>query len=387
MKIVDVAETFAPKGGGVRTYMMHKFQAAAAAGHRLTVVAPGAEDGFEELPGGKIVWLKSPKLPLDPRYHMFVRAARVFQTVDAEQPDILEISSPQASGWFAARHETAARKVFVFHTDVLAVHAETFLGHHLGFEVLNKMAWPYWKTMQRLSRRYDATIVSGDWLKSRLQAHGVAHVVTVPFGIDKEHFGAHHRRAAVRAELIEKAGAPADAHLLICVGRLVPEKRVKLIVKAFRQAAQQRPLALAVFGGGPLSSFVEKEASGSSGIYFAGHTTDRAYLSSALASADALLHGSAAETFGIAVAEALTSGTPAIVPNRGGAAALVRGGSGIHYKAGNVDQCAGAIDQFLNTDLEAARTSAVEIAASIPSAQEHFEHLFELYERLGRAAK
>ena len=57
MKILDVAETYSPHGGGVRTYLHNKLARAAAAGHEAVIVAPGERDCVEEANGGRIVWL------------------------------------------------------------------------------------------------------------------------------------------------------------------------------------------------------------------------------------------------------------------------------------------------------------------------------------------
>ena len=41
MKVVDVAEFYADKGGGVRTYIHQKLEAGARLGHEVVVIAPG----------------------------------------------------------------------------------------------------------------------------------------------------------------------------------------------------------------------------------------------------------------------------------------------------------------------------------------------------------
>ena len=94
MRIVDVAEFYAPNGGGVRTYIDRKFIAAAEAGHELFVIAPGPKDGFEARPGGGVIWVRSPGLPFDSNYWMFVHAGPVYAHLDRLKPDLVEASSP-----------------------------------------------------------------------------------------------------------------------------------------------------------------------------------------------------------------------------------------------------------------------------------------------------
>ena len=68
MKIVDVAEYYAEEGGGIKTYIQSKMRAGAAAGHEVVVVAPGTDDFEEEKYGGRIRWVKGPRMPFDDRY-------------------------------------------------------------------------------------------------------------------------------------------------------------------------------------------------------------------------------------------------------------------------------------------------------------------------------
>ena len=121
MKIVDVAETYSPHGGGVRTYLHAKLAMAARAGHEAVIIAPGEADGVDEVDGGRIVWLRSPPLPFDARYRLFTDRAALERAIAREDPDVLEVSAPQISAYFLNRWRGRARKAFVFHTDLVAV--------------------------------------------------------------------------------------------------------------------------------------------------------------------------------------------------------------------------------------------------------------------------
>ena len=76
MRVVDVCEFYAERGGGVKSYANAKLRAGARAGHEVVVVAPGPRDAEERREGGRIVWLKSPPMPFDPRYHVLLRERR-----------------------------------------------------------------------------------------------------------------------------------------------------------------------------------------------------------------------------------------------------------------------------------------------------------------------
>ena len=70
-------------------------------------------------------------------------------------------------------------------------------------------------------------------------------------------------------------------------------------------------------------------------------------LATMMASADALIHGSAAETFGLVLAEALCSGTPLVVPDAGASATFAGPGYAQTYRAGDAVDGAGAILRLL----------------------------------------
>ena len=82
MKVVDVAEFYADQGGGVKTYINQKLRAGAERGHEVVVIAPGPTGEVEERHGGKVVWIKSPPLPPDPRYFVFMRQAAIHEAID-----------------------------------------------------------------------------------------------------------------------------------------------------------------------------------------------------------------------------------------------------------------------------------------------------------------
>lgn len=390
MKILDVAETYSPHGGGVRTYLHNKLARAAEAGHEAVIVAPGERDGVEDANGGRIVWLASPVLPLDKRYRLFTSKRALEEVIAAEDPDVLEVSAPQLSAYFLSDWRGRAKKSFVFHTDLVAVHLETAFGHRLGWERADRWFAPAWAPLRRLSRGFDVTVCAGHWLRERLEQRGLERVRAVPFGIEKDFFSPSRRDPAVRAALVKEAGAAEGAALVVVLGRLVPEKRSKMLVRAFVRAARQRPMALVVFGGGPAESalreLADRERDGlaaaGSGILVAGHTSDRERVAAGLATADALLHGSAAETYGIAVAEALCSGLPVVAPDRGGAGALVDGACGELYVAGDEAACARALLALLDRDRDELARGCAAARERIRHLDQHFDDLFALYAEL-----
>ncbi len=379
MRVVDVSESYSSHGGGVRTYVHAKLAAARRLGHELVVIAPGVRDEEEHVAGGVIRWVAAPRSPFDARYGLFVDPAPVHRVIAELEPDLVEGSSPWRGGAIAGKWSGRAKKAFVFHTDPVAVWGHTFLGATLGFDRVDRLARPAWSALRKLAARFDATVVSGPWLADRLAQHGIERSVVVPFGIDKARFRGVARDEDTRSALLAACEAPPDAHLLVAVGRLDPEKRIGTLLDAFSRARSRRPLALAIFGRGTMARLWARRARSIPGVHMAGWVARPDEMARALASADALVHGSAAETYGMAVAEAISAGVPVVVPDRGGAAALWGPAHGERYRAGDADACAQAIERLLRRDPAALRSGCEHAARSIASIDEHFDRLFDLY--------
>jgi alpha-1,6-mannosyltransferase len=384
MKIVDINEFYAERGGGVRTYVNAKLAAAAALGHEVVVIAPGPADREEQRSGGRIVWVRSPALPVDPRYRMLVRQRAVFELLNGEAPDVVESSSPGMGALFSARWQGAAFKSLVFHQDAVAVYAHTLLGAHCGERVIDRMCAGYFAYLRAISRRHHLTVTGGEWLAERLRAQGVHAVTAVPFGVEKQTFSPGLRDESLRRLLLARAGLPPSARLLVALSRHHPEKRLFTSIEAVARSAARCPVGLVIYGDGPLRRLTEWKAARVGGIVVAGRLDDRPTLAGCLASADALLHGSSAETFGLGVAEALAAGVPVVVPDRGGAADLAGPEYAERFRAGSASSCAAAILRLFARDQDRLRAAATHAGQHrVRSADQHFAALFALYaERL-----
>jgi alpha-1,6-mannosyltransferase len=377
MKIVDVAEFYTDTGGGVKTYINQKFKAARRLGHEMVVIAPGTEAGEEERFGGRVLWVKGPKLILDPNYVVLWRKKEVHRLLDIEQPDVVEGSSVWTGGHFAGTWSGEAVKSLVFHQDPVAVYPQTFLNSLFSLNTLDKMFGFAWNYIGKVSRMYDTTVVSGDWLKERLQAFNVHNPTTVRFGINKNFFSPKRRDPELRKSLLADLGLDEDASLCICVSRFHPEKRVGTIIDGFEKASKKRPMGLILFGGGPLEKWVARKANRM------GFTSDRDELANIMASSDYFLHGSAAETFGIVVAEAICSGLPVVVPDRGGAMDFGNPDYSEVYKTGDSKEMADAILNIVSRD-RSLLSDACQAASKnyVRSVDDHFDELFSYYSSL-----
>ena len=379
MKIVDVAEYYAEEGGGIKTYIQSKMRAAEAAGHEVVVVAPGRDDYEESKFGGRIRWVKGPRMPFDDRYGVLWNMKKVHRILDEERPDLVESSSAWAGGQFVARWPSNVPKTLIFHQDPVAVGPHTYLDRYVERAKIDNAFTPVWKYLSKLSKSYDATIVAGQWLGERLASFGVSHTKAIPFGIDKSLFTPKKSDPVMRKALLERCGLPESATLMLTVSRLHPEKRLDTLFHATRILNETQPTGLIVFGAGYLSKKVRRLAESTTGVCLAGYTKDRDELATVYASADLMIHGSAAETFGLGVAEAICSGLPIVAPSVGGAADLVTSDCGFLYEPGDAEECAAMVKRLLARERAEWLPGLRRRAKKISTVDEHFDHLFEDY--------
>lgn len=389
LKVVDVAEFYADLGGGVKTYINEKLEAGARLGHEVVVIAPGPEDAEEERLGGRIIWVKGPEMPFDPRYYVLWNEQAVHDALDREQPDVVEGSSPWSGGWFAARWKGDAAKSFIFHQDPVAVYPQTLLGGALGTRRVNRLFGWYWSYLRKLAANYDTTVVAGHWLADKLDRFGVNNPQAIPFGITRERFSPQKRDDAIRSDLLDKCGVAGDqqddATLWVNISRFHPEKRLGTLFKAFERAraSSSKPMGLVIFGDGPMRSWVRRKAKQIDGVHLVGFVEDRTYLARALASCDAMVHGSAAETYGLVVAEGMCSGLPIVVPDTGGAADFAGPQWSETYAPGDAAGCAAAMARLARRGTDNLRPAAIEAAnARVGTMNDHFEQLFAYYAEL-----
>jgi alpha-1,6-mannosyltransferase len=321
-------------------------------------------------------------MPYDGTYHFPYRLGLMRRWVEALRPDVLQLSSPYLP-WLAARELRVPVRSYVYHSDPIGAYVTPFT---------RRWPWPLrgaavdvaWRWMRSVCNSCDVTVVSGEWLAAELRRHGVERVRAVPFGIAHENFAPSRRSAAVRSRWADSGLPRDDTRLLLIAGRLAIEKRQASLVRAVAKLSQSRAVALLILGDGPeagrLRRLAERVLPQARFLPFTRDATEYAEI---LASADVLVHGSCCETYGFVLVEALASGTPIVVPDRGGAAHLASDEAHMKYPANASDaDIAQAIERMLDRPCEPTRRAALEAAQRHPSRQRHYDDLFALYQEL-----
>jgi alpha-1,6-mannosyltransferase len=155
-----------------------------------------------------------------------------------------------------------------------------------------------------------------------------------------------------------------------------------MVIAAASEAGGHAPLGLVIVGDGMDRARIERAAARSPHVHLAGAIRDRQALASVLASADGLVHGGDAETFGLVPAEALASGLPLVLPDRSGSAQLADPAFTESYRSGDTASAAAAIARLLARDPGTLKAAARQAAAKVRSDAEHFAQLFEHFTEL-----
>jgi glycosyltransferase involved in cell wall biosynthesis len=160
---------------------------------------------------------------------------------------------------------------------------------------------------RRLVEQADAVVVPSVFARERLRELGA------PLDWGRVHVLAPPVRTAA-------AVSSCDGAYALVVARLAPEKGVQVAIDACRQAG----MPLVVAGDGPERAALQQRA-GAGEVRFVGHVDDARLAQLRAGAAIALAPSLSAETFGLAVAEAMTAGLPVVASRVGALPELVDG--------------------------------------------------------------
>jgi glycosyltransferase involved in cell wall biosynthesis len=221
-----------------------------------------------------------------------------------------------------------------------------------------------WSFMRCFYNRCRVVLAPSQFTRSSLQNRLTAEVKIFSRGIDTESFSPRHRQ-------------PSNGVTALYVGRLAVEKNLDILIETFRGRKNVR---LMVVGDGPFRKEMEDRLEN---VVFTGFLTGMP-LSRAFASADLFVFPSETETFGQVVLEAMASGLPVVVKDRGGQRELVEEGKSGFIAMDDWDFRQKVYTLLENPDLRKAMGGHALHSALGKSWQEVFARLLEVYEEHAR---
>ncbi len=382
LTVLDITEWFGETSGGVRTYLQQKGEYVQRhPGLRQVLVVPGAEDVMLEDGPVRRYELRGPRIPTQQQYRFLLATRTLRRIVCTERPDVIEVGSQMLSPWLtrlAARGERIPMVAF-YHTNL-----ERLLAGTDGA--------PLWRTaarapvrayMRQLDALFDARIAASESVERDLRQAGIGQITRIPLGVDLALF--HPKRRAAAAHVRSRVGVPADAPLVLYLGRLAREKELTLLLAAWRQVECASNAWLVLVGDGPLGPVLRARARGAR-VLFLPFENDRCRVAELLASAALFVAPGRSETFGLAPLEAMACGTPVLGADQGAVAELItQSRGGVTFRAGNRESLAAAMRLLLGGNSAALGTWGRRYAEREHAWDTSFDRVFDLYRQLRRS--
>ena len=336
MKTLHITNAWHASSGGIATFYRALMEAARQRQHEIRLVVPGSRNSIEDVgPNARIYTLAASPAPLNSDYRMMKtapylrRGARLRQILNEEQPDLVEVCDKYTMNYFAGMLRVGMMGDVIKKPLVIGLSCErmddnvrAYLGWSRAAQPLVRfyMKWLYFAL-------FDHHIANSEYTAEELRAvsdnHPIRRGVWIrPMGVDIHDLSPRHRSSLSRYELLQQVNASPQSVLLLYVGRLAPEKNTDLLIDALEQLGKDSAAdwrLIMVGDGAQRAKFLEDAARRTPGrVEWLGYIRDRKELARIYANCDVFLHPNPREPFGIAPLEAMASGLPVVVPERGG---------------------------------------------------------------------
>ncbi len=308
-RVAIFAEAFLPKVDGVSRTALLTIKYLQSTGRQVVVFAPAPtidRIGETVVHGVPSLWMPFySEVRVTPPWPLLLPTLRDFK------PDLIHLFSPASLGvlGMAAGEWLDVPVIANYQTDLPA-----YMNSY-GFNLLRQ---PMIDFLRFLHNGCHLTLAPSRATLDELRGWGFRRLRLWERGIDTTRFDPALRDPVWRTRLL--AGRDPSRLLVLYVGRIARDKHLPTL----HRLAQEPGAALTFVGGGDYQTelaelFADTDAHFAGKLY--GDDLARAY-----ASADAFAFPGAEETFGQVVLEAMASGLPVIVPDRGGPQTMVREG-------------------------------------------------------------
>ena len=371
MKIAIATAVYYPMINGVAVFSHNLAVGLARRGHEVMVLCPSqiGRNYTRIVDGVKTVYLKSVQAKVYPdQIHAVPKKKRLFyrhgfrvsvfpqkeikKALDSFGPDVVHV---QVSDPIGLSVVTYARKrdIPVVTTEHNQPDVITDPLHMPGFvkKPVDALLSAYF--VNRQSKSDFVTMPTRQAIDDLILSRGKEFdvpVAAVSNGVDLSNF----KPGKASAEIYTKYGVPTDRPVVLYVGRVDPEKKVGLVIDAFKKAREKVPIAvLVIVGDGVdkvrLEKKVTEEGLGDN-VKFLGRVLPPD-LYELYKVGDVFATASEIETQGIVLIEAAATGLPLIAVDKGAVSEVCISGENGHLcQPGDVNEIAGAMAKILSDE-------------------------------------
>jgi glycosyltransferase involved in cell wall biosynthesis len=313
LRVAVVTETYPPEINGVAATISRVVEGLRLRNHEVQLVRPRQDrsEAAADGPGFAELLMRGLPIPRYPQLKLGLPSRRALvRHWTTHRPDVVHIVTEGPLGWSALQAAAHLRLPVVsdFRTNFHAY------SRHYGVAWLRDPIMAY---LRKFHNRTACTMVPTEALRAELRAGGFRRLRVVSRGVDTRQFDPAKRNAALRSTW----GAGESDTVVICVGRLAPEKNLGSLVAAWQAMREQDPgVRLVLVGDGPEHARLQQRCPDA---VFAGVRRGED-LAVHYASADVFVFPSLTETFGNVVPEAMASGLAVLGHQYAAAAQLVR---------------------------------------------------------------
>ena len=320
MRIAIYTGTFQKDQDGATKTIYRLVDALLTAGNEVAIF--GFSITPQTRPGLHLITLPSTPFPLYRDYRLAVVTPRIFRILDEYAPDLIQVTVPDLVGVEFVRYAKRKRIPIVstYHT----VFPDYFKYYYLGF-----LTPTGWRLAKSFYGRMDAVYAPTEIAAWELRRRGLKNIKIWSRGIDLDQYKPSLRQARFRNAL-----AGGRKTVILYSGRLVAYKDINVLGNVYRyfHSGAERPARFVIAGSGPAEKSLRRRMPEAVFTgYLHGQDLARTY-----ANSDLLLFPSPTESFGNVVLEALASGIPAVVSDRGGCQEIItQSGAGLIARSGD----------------------------------------------------
>ena len=324
MKIAFFTDSYLPNVDGVVTSVCNTRKELERRGHEVFIFSPGTKQQKKENNDDHVYYFTSTSFKPYPDYRIalfnFLSPIKVVKEYDF---DIIHSHGIATTGLAAIKssQKLGIPAIATFHT--LIPNAAHYITHHQQLQgIVHNMIWKY---LVWYYSHYKKVIVPTNYVKKTVEQKGVKNTILNPSGIDLSKFSKNSNGEDFRKSFKIKK----DTKIILHVGRVALEKNLEELIEVAPSIMNIIPsIKIVLVGKGPAfdhyNSLVNKKGL-SQYFLFTGYLNHE-LLASAYSAASVFVFPSMFDTQGLAVLEALASGTPAVVKKNSAASEYIEEG-------------------------------------------------------------